>query len=378
MTLFIRPHYLINKMSAEEAKQKILDKIKYIEKSTGKRYRFISFVNDEYLGIYKTNLIVQDLSIGEIKEISYSSFMKHNGWSNKLERIRIPEETAIKRINRKIEDLGNNVEFIDFVGGKWIGVENSRIILKSNVTGETGEIKYRSFLGSGWTPDSEKLRKLEKSRSVNTVSKENAIINIKNKLKIINRGIDFIGFKDNKWEGTINSTIILKNSEGENHEMLYGDFMRARNTIGWKFSCESFHYITENICMKIIENICNCNVVRQFKIRLPSEKIIKVDFYLPERKEIIEYDGSQHYRWEPYIHKTYNRFVDQVNRDNALVQYCKENSIQLLRIPWKDNSRLEEIIHAFLLEGKDISTHIQPKLLPVPMSYYGQNTINRS
>lgn len=365
-------------MSAEEAKQKILDKIKYIEKSTGKRYRFISFVNDEYLGIYKTNLIVQDLSIGEIKEISYSSFMKHDGWSNKLERIRIPEETAIKRINKKIEDLGNNVEFIDFVGGKWIGVENSRIILKSNVTGETGEIKYRSFLGSGWTPDSEKLRKLEKSRLVNTVSKEDAITNIKNKLKIINRGIDFIGFKDNKWEGTINSTIILKNSEGESHEMLYGDFMRARNTIGWKFSCESFHYITENICMKIIENICNCNVVRQFKIQLPSEKIIKVDFYLPERKEIIEYDGSQHYRWEPYIHKTYNRFVDQVNRDNALVQYCKENSIQLLRIPWKDNSRLEEIINAFLLEGKDITTHIQPKLLPVPMSYYGQNIINRS
>ena len=38
--------------------------------------------------------------------------------------------------------------------------------------------------------------------------------------------------------------------------------------------------------------------------------------------------------------------------------------------------RIGRILRVFIYTGKDISIHIQPKLLPVPMSYYGQNIIN--
>ena len=87
------------------------------------------------------------------------------------------------------------------------------------------------------------------------------------------------------------------------------------------------------------------------------------DFWIKSRNCIIEYDGEQHYKYSPFFQESYQRFLDQVNRDNALVQYCKENSIRLLRIPWKDNNRLEEIIHAFLTDGIDISTHVDPIFL---------------
>lgn len=87
-------------------------------------------------------------------------------------------------------------------------------------------------------------------------------------------------------------------------------------------------------------------------------RTVFVDFYLPEDNIIIEYDGEQHYNYVEYFHKTFSDFEDQVNRDCCLVNYCKENNIKLLRIPWKDNSRLEEVVREFLINDNDISTKI--------------------
>lgn len=45
--------------------------------------------------------------------------------------------------------------------------------------------------------------------------------------------------------------------------------------------------------------------------------------------------------------------------------FSKENNIKLLRISYKDNNRIPEIIKIFFEEGKDITTKVEPKLLPV-------------
>ena len=82
-------------------------------------------------------------------------------------------------------------------------------------------------------------------------------------------------------------------------------------------------------------------------------------------KLIIEYDGKQHYEFTSFFQSTYQNFVNQINRDRCLEQYCKENNIKLLRISYKDNNRIPEIIKIFFEEGKDITTKVEPKLLPV-------------
>ena len=79
---------------------------------------------------------------------------------------------------------------------------------------------------------------------------------------------------------------------------------------------------------------------------------------------MLEYNGKQHYEYTPYFHENYQVFMNQVNRDTILKTYCNKNKIKLLQIPYLDNDRLEEVIRAFVIEGKDITTHIQPKLLP--------------
>lgn len=53
------------------------------------------------------------------------------------------------------------------------------------------------------------------------------------------------------------------------------------------------------------------------------------DFYLPNKNYIIEYDGIQHYKggWKEDL------FTIQ-ERDNFKNQWCKDNNIQLIRIPY--------------------------------------------
>lgn len=62
------------------------------------------------------------------------------------------------------------------------------------------------------------------------------------------------------------------------------------------------------------------------------------DFYLPEQNILIEYDGEQHF------HKVKNDRYDYegiVARDNYKNQWCKENNIPLIRIPYTDYDKID-------------------------------------
>ena len=61
------------------------------------------------------------------------------------------------------------------------------------------------------------------------------------------------------------------------------------------------------------------------------------DFYLPEQNILIEYDGEQHF------HKVKNDrygYEGIVARDNYKNQWCKENNIPLIRIPYTDYDKI--------------------------------------
>lgn len=63
------------------------------------------------------------------------------------------------------------------------------------------------------------------------------------------------------------------------------------------------------------------------------------DFYLPEYNILIEYDGEQHF------HKVRNDrygYENLIARDNYKNQWCKDNNIPLIRIPYTDYDNLNE------------------------------------
>jgi hypothetical protein len=72
------------------------------------------------------------------------------------------------------------------------------------------------------------------------------------------------------------------------------------------------------------------------------KQMLSFDFYLPEQKVVIEYDGRQHY--EPVnfygcsneqAEKTHNKLVQN---DMIKNKYCAENNIKLIRIPYTEKN----------------------------------------
>lgn len=103
--------------------------------------------------------------------------------------------------------------------------------------------------------------------------------------------------------------------------------------------------------------------------------ILFADIYIESINAIIEYNGGQHYNYIEHFHKgDYSRLVKQVNRDLYLKQYCKENNIKLLIIPYVDDKRIPEIIERFITLGEDITTKLEPHLLPAIVENNSKNS----
>lgn len=71
-----------------------------------------------------------------------------------------------------------------------------------------------------------------------------------------------------------------------------------------------------------------------------SARSCAVDFYLPNQKIVIEYNGQQHYRPVNYFGGVEN-FNKQKTRDRWKASYCKEHHLKLIVIPYLDYDILD-------------------------------------
>ena len=108
---------------------------------------------------------------------------------------------------------------------------------------------------------------------------------------------------------------------------------------------------------KMIAHILNCynvDYVREFKFDdCKDKRKLPFDFYLPKYNSIIEFDGKQHFEPIKYFggetgFKTC-QYHDKIKND-----YCYNNGIRLLRIPYWEYTNLEQIIIQFLGINKQI------------------------
>lgn len=131
--------------------------------------------------------------------------------------------------------------------------------------------------------------------------------------------------------------------------------------------CGIFPHVYEDICYKILLNL-GLTVKRWYVITcyddiLKTNRTLKPDFYIESLNLIIEYDGEQHYKFIEMFHGgDINNYKDQVRRDQLKEKYCKDNNIKFLRISYKDNKRLEDIIKTYINTGVDISIKVTPEV----------------
>jgi len=75
---------------------------------------------------------------------------------------------------------------------------------------------------------------------------------------------------------------------------------------------------------------------------LCTNKTLIVDFFLPSKNVIIEYNGIQHYEQSPLFDE--RDLQEQQERDNAVRQYCKDHKIKLIEIPYTKLNEIDEIL----------------------------------
>lgn len=78
-----------------------------------------------------------------------------------------------------------------------------------------------------------------------------------------------------------------------------------------------------------------------------NKKCLPFDFYLPEYNIIIEYNGIQHYKAVKHFGGN-DKFKIQQLHDQIKEDFCEDNYIQLIYIPYWEFNNIENIILDYL------------------------------
>lgn len=73
-----------------------------------------------------------------------------------------------------------------------------------------------------------------------------------------------------------------------------------------------------------------------------NKKGLRFDFYLQELDTIIEYDGEHHFKENKYFGIGNLEYVRK--NDNIKNKFCQENNIKLIRIPYYDYDKIDDIL----------------------------------
>ena len=130
----------------------------------------------------------------------------------------------------------------------------------------------------------------------------------------------------------------------------------------WETRFDSFYYdkyrctqCNETKGEKGISDVLNKYNIKfkaQYKFNdCKFKHILSFDFYLPQHNCCIEFDGQQHFEIIEWF-GGFDGFVEGKIRDTIKNIYCKNNGIKLIRIPYYDLNKIEEILNKELKLNK--------------------------
>lgn len=110
-------------------------------------------------------------------------------------------------------------------------------------------------------------------------------------------------------------------------------------------------------CKAVMESIFGVPFVKIRPDWLMNEetgKNLEIDVYNPDLKIAVEYNGSQHYHFNKYFHKSELDFAKQLQRDEDKRRKCKDKGVLLIEVPYTiDNEKIREfLIHQLKKNGK--------------------------
>lgn len=157
-------------------------------------------------------------------------------------------------------------------------------------------------------------------------------------------------FKQKVYNLVGNEYKVLSNYTGS-HDMI----KFKHKDCGHTFNMQASHFLRGNRCSWCAKNdsrsrgeryvekaLCNLGITNfEYAVVLPNK--LHLDFYLPDYRIAIEYDGQQHYEYVPHFHNhDINNFYRRLERDREKDQYCSDHNIKLIRIKYTADT-LEEV-----------------------------------
>lgn len=79
-----------------------------------------------------------------------------------------------------------------------------------------------------------------------------------------------------------------------------------------------------------------------------DKNTLPFDFYLPDYNICIEYDGSQHFQEMKLWESDKSNLKIRQKHDQIKTEYCKQNNIKLVRIPYTEYNNIENILKSIL------------------------------
>lgn len=73
-----------------------------------------------------------------------------------------------------------------------------------------------------------------------------------------------------------------------------------------------------------------------------------VDFYIKSLNVAVEYDGEQHFKYIPFIHRNYKNFFNQVCRDRLKDKQLAEHGIKIIRFKYDEPLSRSYIVNKIL------------------------------
>ncbi len=98
----------------------------------------------------------------------------------------------------------------------------------------------------------------------------------------------------------------------------------------------------------------NIEYIQEYKPGIKHKRLLRYDFFLPYYNIYIECHGEQHYNTRFYIAITKSTtkgiisFLKTQLRDKIKEQYCKDNNLPLLIIPYTELNNIEQILETFI------------------------------
>lgn len=119
--------------------------------------------------------------------------------------------------------------------------------------------------------------------------------------------------------------------------------------------CPLCYYKKSHGEIAILNYLEKYNIDYQKEFIFPDFPQARFDFYLPQFKTILEYDGIQHFKYNSFFHKSEEEFKMRQQADINKNKYCLNNNLYLFRIPYTEIDNIEQILKE-ILEEKSSTT----------------------